>query len=86
MTAWTRHDGDQTTAERLAEFADALVGEISPESVGRLALDAIVALTGADGGEVFTTDARGESARVAIVGAPSDVSIAASSELKTGTL
>jgi diguanylate cyclase (GGDEF)-like protein/putative nucleotidyltransferase with HDIG domain len=84
MTAWTRHDGDQTTAERLAEFADALVGEINPERVGRLALDAIVALTGADGGEVFTTDARGESARVAIVGAPADGSIAASSELRVG--
>ena len=84
MTAWTRHDGDQTTAERLAEFADALVGEINPERVGRLALDAIVALSGADGGEVFTTDARGESVRIASVGAPSDGSIAASSDLRVG--
>lgn len=59
MTARTRSEWNDATAERLAEAVGALANERDLERVCVLALEAALDLTGAAGGEVVTVDEAG---------------------------
>jgi diguanylate cyclase (GGDEF)-like protein/putative nucleotidyltransferase with HDIG domain len=59
VTARTRSEWNDATAERLADAVAALANERDLERVCVLALEAAVALTGAAGGEIVTVDEAG---------------------------
>jgi len=59
VTSSTRHDGNDTRAERLAEAVQVLAGERDIDRMCGLALDAAMDLAGAAAGHVATADGTG---------------------------